>query len=83
MSLSEVRECMERADVIGEDVEWYLDLLCDIGFLGIKTSEGFHYSTEESERSRLREIAKRLAAQSGSTEAFAINPAFYGALQIA
>ena len=82
VSLPMVLECMERASVTGDDAEWYLDLLCDVGFLGIKTSEGFHYSTDESERSRLREIAKRLAAQSGSTETFAINPAFYGALEI-
>ena len=82
MSLPKVRECIERATVAQEDAEWYLNLLCDIGFLGINTSEGFRYSTEENERSRLREIAKRLAAQSGSTENYVINPAFYGALQI-
>ena len=74
---------MKRANVTGEDANWYLDLLCDIGFLGITTTEGIHYSTEESERSRLRGIAKRLAVQTGSTETFAINPAFYGALEIA
>ena len=83
VSLPKVRECMKRANVTGEDANWYLDLLCDIGFLGITTAEGIHYSAEESERSRLRGIAKRLAVQTGSTETFAINPAFYGALEIA
>ena len=74
---------MKRANVTGEDVNWYLDLLCNIEFLGIITIEGIHYSAEGSERSRLRGIAKRLAIQTGSTETFAINPAFYGALEIA
>ena len=82
VSLPEIKEMILKADVIGSDVEWYLNLLCDIGFLGIPTSGGFRYSVEEGERSRLREIARRIAERSGSTEVYEINSAFYRELQI-
>ena len=82
VSLPEIMERMSKADVSGDDAEWYLNLLCDIGFLGISTSSGFRYAAEEGERSRLREIAKRRAAQSGSQEVYQINSAFYYELQI-
>ena len=71
-----------RWGIWDEDVNWYIDLLCDIGFLGISTVNEFRYSREEGERSMLREISTRLAAQTGTTETFKINPAFYQVLQI-
>ena len=82
VTLPEVMHRMLEAGVGRSDAEWYIDLLCDIGFLGISTSKGFLYSREESERLRLREIAKRLAAQTRQIETFEINPAFYQVLQI-
>ena len=82
VTLPDIIERMSKADVEDRDLAWYIDLLCDIGFLGISTSNGFRYSREESERIRLREIAKRLAAQAGEIEHFEINPAFYQVLQI-
>ncbi len=78
----DIRLRMEAAGVQDCDTNWYVDLLCDIGFLGIWTTNGFRYSREEGERSMLRAISSRLAAQSGSTETFEINPAFYQVLQI-
>ena len=82
IDLVEVIERMTKAGVVGSESEWYVDLLCDIGFLGISTNQGFRYSRDESERIRLREIAKRLAARADENESFEINPAFHQVLQI-
>ena len=82
VTMPEIRQRMLRVDVDGIDAEWYVDLLCDVGFFGISTRNGFRYSRDESERSMLREIAGRLAAQAGEVERFEINPAFYHVLQI-
>ena len=70
------------AEVESEDVEFYLNLLCDISFLGIETTTGFRYSGHEEERRTLRKVAKVLAARNDRNERFAINPAFYQVLQI-
>lgn len=80
-----VQDVMHRMSIAGveeEHTDWYIDLLCDIGFLGISTVNGFRYSREEGERSMLRAISLRLAAQNGTKETFEINPAFYQVLQI-
>ena len=82
VSLSDIELRMANVDVVGTEAEWYLNLLCDIGFLGISTSQGFRYPSEESERSRLMQIAGRRAAHNGSTEMYEINPAFHYELQI-
>ena len=70
------------AGVEGEDVDFYLDLLCDVSFLGIKTVTGFRYSGDEEERRTLRNIGEVLAARDGESEEFAVNPTFYQVLQI-
>ena len=79
---SDIRQRMLSAKVKVGDSDWYIDLLCDIGFLGIPTKKGFRYSREEGERSMLREISRRLATRSAIEETFEINPAFYQVLQI-
>ena len=70
------------AGVEGEDVDFYLDLLCDINFLGIETSIGFRYARDEEERRILRRMAMVISSKGARNEAFAINPAFYQVLQI-
>ena len=70
------------AGVVGEDVDFYLDLLCDISFLGIETTTVFRYSGDEEERRTLRNIARVLASRKDRSERFAINPAFHQVLQI-
>ena len=70
------------AGIEPEDVEFYLDLLCDINFLGIGTTNGFEYPTDEERRQTFRSIANVLATRKGTDEAFEINPAFYQVLQI-
>ena len=70
------------AGVERRDVDFYLDLLCDINFLGIETVSGFRYSRDEEERRTLRNIASINAARDGKSEGFEISPAFYQVLQI-
>ena len=84
VTISDIRDRMLLAGVGDSDANWYIDLLCDIGFLGIPTTDPkkFRYSREESERSTLREVSKRLATRSAIEETFEINPAFYQVLQI-
>ena len=57
VTVQNVMHRMAIAGVKDEDVNWYIDLLCDIGFLGISTVNEFRYSREEGERSMLREIS--------------------------
>ena len=64
------------------DIEFYLDLLCDISFLGIETRQGYRYSINEEDRRSLRNVAKVMAGREDRYERFEINPAFYQVLQI-
>ena len=82
INMPDIRRRMAMADVDDDEADWYIDFLCDIGFLGILTTRGFRYSREEGERSILRGISNRLAKQTGVVEEFEINPAFYQVLQI-
>ena len=81
-TMPEIEQRMLLAGVEYIDYDEYIDLLCDIGFLGISTNNGFRYSRDEGERVMLREVADRLAANAGAIEVFEINPAFYQVLQI-
>ena len=64
-------------------MNFYLDLLCDISFLGIQTTTGFRYSYERRKNGRsLRNVARVLASRDQRSEMFEINPAFYQVLQI-
>ena len=79
----EVRSRIKRAGVPEEDVEFYLNLLCDVNFLGVQTATGYSFPDDESARRMLREVAKRLASDRGWGEvSFEVNAAFYQALQI-
>ena len=64
------------------DLEFYLDLLCDISFLGIETRDTYRYSINEEDRRSLRNVAKVIASRANRYEKFEINPAFYQVLQI-
>ena len=82
LNRGETESLFASAGVEGADVEFYLNLLCDISFLGIETTAGFRYSGHEEERRTLRNVAKVLAARSDRDEKFTINPTFYQVLQI-
>ena len=70
------------AGVTGDDVEFYLDLLCDINFLGVETATGYSYTRDEEDRRIKRNVARVLAERRNRLEHFEINPAFYQVLQI-
>ena len=64
------------------EIEFYLDLLCDISFLGIETRHAYRYSINEEDRRSLRNVARVIASREDRYEEFEINPAFYQVLQI-
>ena len=82
LSKESIESIFDLSGVDAADVEFYLDLLCDISFLGVETSTNFRYSGDEGERRSLRNIARVLASREGREENFSINPAFYQVLQI-
>ena len=82
LTRSEIEGRFTLAGVREGEVEFYLNLLCDINFLGIQTNSGFRFPENEENRRNLRNIAKVLAAANGVDEKFAINPAFFQVLQI-
>ena len=75
---------MNRAQVLDSEIDFYIDLLCDVNFFGIQSSGGgFRYASQEVERQTLRQVAKRLVISQGwSEESYEVNPAFYQELQI-
>jgi hypothetical protein len=79
---ADVRARIEKAGVSDGDIEFYVDLLCDITFMGVQTRSGFTFASNEIERRMLREVSARLAHEAGREEAYEIQPAFYQALQI-
>jgi len=79
---SDVMSRISAAGVDEPDAAFYLNLLCDVTFLGIKTTTGFRFAADESERQTLLEVAKRLASAPGGKEEYMINAPFYQVLQI-
>ena len=79
----DVRARMSRASVTGPDSDFYLNLLCDVNFLGIFTVDGYRFPADEGERQVLLEMAKRITADRGLDQtSFQINAAFHQVLQI-
>lgn len=79
----EVTSRIRKAGVSESDVDFYVNLLCDVNFLAVQTASGFKFSSDEHERQMLRSVAKKLATERGwGEEAYEINSAFYQALQI-
>ena len=70
------------AEVAKQDMEGYVNLLCDIGFLGISGSGGFVYPADEMERTHQRRFASLSARRTKTDEVFEINPVFHPELQI-
>ena len=82
MLKEDIESLFATAGVEFNDSDFYLNLLCDINFLGIETAAGFHYSRDEEERRTLQNIARVIAARNGRSEMFEVNPTFYQVLQI-
>ncbi len=82
----EVAAAILRAETPEQDVEFYIDLLCDLNFLGVESRDGFVYVRDEGERQQSREVAHRLAARirgEGADELYEVNRAFHDVLSIA
>lgn len=82
LNRADIESTFSSANVEGEDIDFYLDLLCDISFLAVETTTGFRYPVNEEERRTLRNVARVVASKENRNERFAINPAFYQVLQI-
>ena len=81
-SRTEIERRFSSAGVKAKDVEPYMDLLCDISFLGVETVDGFQFANHEEERRRLRSLARVIASRQDRSENYKVNPAFYPALGI-
>jgi hypothetical protein len=84
VTLQDVQERLTAAGVNPSDCEFYVDLLCDLNFLGIQTRDGYRYAMDEGERRILREIGRRVgrSARKGMVERFELNRAFHDVLQV-
>lgn len=82
VTFEDIQAMLSGVEVAEEDVEFYVDLLCDISFLGIETTAGFKFPRDEEERATLRNVARRLSSRQDRSETFNVNPAFYEVLQI-
>lgn len=82
LTRDEIESRMVLAGVGPEDLEFYLNLLCDLNFLGIKSKDGYRYATHEIERDILRNNARVLSSNAGRGEVFEINPAFHEVLEV-
>jgi len=83
MPQNEVQARIARAGVEEPHIDFYLDLLCDVNFLGIQTEHGYRFPAHEGERQLLRAVATTIAANRESGEhSYQINAAFYQVLDI-
>jgi hypothetical protein len=84
VSMSDVFSRFDRAGVTTEERSFYVNLLCDVNFIGIQTASGFRFSANEDERQTLIEVARRLRVErQWADDSFEVNPAFHHVLQIA
>ena len=84
LTLSDVKSRLARGTVNPSEEEFYIDLLCDINFLGIEVRHGgYRYSRDEGERRMLRQVAQQISANTATgEECYEINAAFHQVLQI-
>lgn len=81
--LGEAKSRIARTGANESEIEFYIDLLCDVSFLGIQGAQGFRYALHEGDRHMMREVAKRLAVNRlWEEESFEVNAAFHQVLQI-
>ncbi len=80
---SRVGDLVRAAGVEEDSVDFYIDLLCDIGFLAIRDRDGYRTASHEAERRVLRQVSQRMSERvDGEYKQFRIDPAFYFVLQI-
>ncbi len=82
---TQVESIIRAAGVDDDGVAFYVNLLCDLNFLGIESADGFRYARHEAERRLLREVAARAAARTQGPELqerYEVNRAFDDVLGI-
>jgi hypothetical protein len=85
LSYSQIRSILAEAGTNETESEFYIDLLCDLNFLGVESGGVYRYARDEAERVKLREVARRVAARrtnGRAEEMYSVNRAFYDVLQI-
>ena len=81
---SEIRSRIAGAGVTSDDTDFYIELLCDVNVLGIRTSNDFVFQNDEDHRHHLMTLGKVLARRQGWGElSYRVHPAFHPALEIA
>ena len=60
IDIANITSSFGAAGVTGDDVEFYLDLLCDINFFGVETATGYSYTRDEEDRRIKRNVARVL-----------------------
>ena len=82
LTRKDLESLFATAQVDESDFDFYIDLLCDINFLGIEVGRGFQFPRDEEDRRTIRNMARVIATRDGRSERFQLNPAFYPVLQI-
>ena len=84
MIRSDVVNILEKAGVVGRNIEVYMKLLGELDFLGVVTSEGVRYAKDEFERELLIKVARSAASnREPCEESYSVHRAFHDVLRIA
>ena len=84
MTRSDVVDLPEKSGVLERDIEFYMNLLVELDFLGVVTSDGVRYAKDEFERELLIRVARSAASnREPYEESYSVNRAFHDVLQIA
>ena len=79
---SQIEARFKSAGVMPADVEFYIDLLCDVNFLAIPSHGEYVYAKDESDRRMKRRIAAKISENNGEEESFEVSSAFWHVLQV-
>ena len=84
MIRSDVVDILKKAGVVEGDIEFYMNLLVELDFLGVVTPDGVRYAKDESERELLIKVARSAAShREPYEELYSVHRAFHDVLQIA
>ncbi len=79
---AEIEDRFLAVEVAASDVDFYIDLLCDVNFLAIESKDGYQYARDEADREVKRRIAKQRAKQRENGESYEVAAAFWQVLGI-
>ena len=79
---TEIENRFREANVAPEDYDFYIDLLCDVNFLGIRSGNGYRHARDEGDRAIARRIAMQVASNSSQEESYQVSSAFWSVLEI-